>query len=241
MTAILALINKEIKVFLVSPIAYVVTILYLLINSFFFSFVTVNYREADLKGIFVQQNIFFLLFIIPALTMRLFAEEKRSGTLEVLLTKPLSDWQLVLGKYLAVCLMFVLMLAFTLYYPIIIMLFGTPELSVIISGYLGLLLVALLFIAIGIFASSLTQNQILAFVIAFIMIFFFWVIGSVAETEWAAHIPYAKDFFKYLGMQRHFNVFVNGVFDTSHIFYFLSLAFFFLYLTKLKMESRKWD
>jgi len=239
---ILTIITKELKIYLVSPIAYVVTILYLMINSFFFSFTTVNYLESDLRGIFVQQNQFFLLFIIPAITMRLFSEEKRVGTIELLLTQPITEWELVLGKFLSALTLFAMMLAFTLFYPIVITVFGEPELSVIFSGYVGLLLLAGFFIAIGTFASTLTQNQILSFVIAFIIIMTMFVaIGPLADLPFFATVPYAKPVFNYLNATPHFNAFVKGVVDTSHIFYFVSFYFLFLFLAKQKIESRRWN
>ncbi len=241
MRTVLAIVRKELQIYLVSPIAYVVTILYILINSFFFSYITVQHRESDLRGIFINQNIFFLLFLIPAITMRLISEEKRAGTIEVMLTAPVTDWQVVLGKYISAMSMFAMMFVLTVYYPIVLTIFGDPEISVIVSGYIGLFLVASFFIAVGVFSSALTQNQILSFVISFIILFFFWLMGSLGEVHFFRTIPYGRHVMSYLGMSSHFDDFTKGIVDTGHIFYFGSLSFLFLFMAKNRVESRKWS
>ncbi len=182
------------------------------------------------------------LFLIPATTMRLFSEENRNGTLELILTKPLRDWDLVLGKYLSVILIVLLALIPTLYYYFSLWELGIPKGNIdqgaVIGSYIGLLLLSASFAAIGLFCSSLSSNQIIAFLVAVIFCFFIYSgFDSISKlplfTSWDA-------FLINLGIRIHYESISRGVLDTRDLLYFISLSLLFLYLTKLNLERRKW-
>ncbi|MDD5696118.1 MAG: gliding motility-associated ABC transporter substrate-binding protein GldG [Bacteroidales bacterium] len=243
----IALLNKEISSFFNSLIGYVAIIVFLLINSLFLwvfpgDFNILDFGYASLDSLFMIAPFVFL-FLIPAITMRSFAEEKRSGTIEIILTKPLTDFHILFAKYLAGLLLVIFSLLPTLLYVISVYRLGQPVGNLDMGGtwgsYLGLLFLGASFVAIGIFASSLTENQIIAFVVAvllcgfaylgFELIFSFDLFGRFGL------------FIQSLGIQAHYASISRGVIDTRDVVYFLSLIFLFLTLTLLVMESRRWE
>ncbi|MFH1485384.1 MAG: ABC transporter permease subunit [Chloroflexota bacterium] len=231
----LAISGKEVRSYYASPIAYVVTAVFLVITGYFFAFNIVNMQEATIRG-FLYPGSFVLLLLAPILTMRLLAEEQKMGTLELLLTAPVRDVEVVLGKYLASMIIFVVMLALTLYYPLILFIFGDPDPGPIVSGYLGLLLVGAAFMAMGLLASSLSSNQIVAAVIGFGVLLILWVISGAAG--FLTGPP--RDVVNYLALPAHFGDFAIGVIDTKHIIYYLSLSALFLFLAVRFLETRRW-
>lgn len=194
-----------------------------------------NLTEMVLNPLFANMGI-ILLLIMPLLTMRLFSEEKKTGTIELLLTYPVKDIETLLGKLLACILVYVIMLVLSFLYPVMLIIFGRLEWGPILSGYLGLFLMGTSFISLGVLASSLTENQIVSAAISFGMLLFFWVIG------WASEFA-GKTVGKILpkiSLIQHFDNFPKGIIDTQDIVYYLLFIIFFLFLTMRSLEAHRW-
>lgn len=242
----LALYLKEIRSFLSSIIGYVVIIVFLLLNSLFTwvfpgQFNTLENGYANLDTLFIIAPWVFL-FLIPAITMRSFAEEQKNGTIELLLTKPLTELQLVLAKYLAGLTLVIIALIPTLIYYLSVYQLGTPVGNIDSGGtfgsYIGLLFLGSAFVSIGIFASSITQNQIIAFIFALLLCFFFHT-GFDAIAAIPVFSP-IDSFIINLGINEHFIALSRGVIDTRDVIYFIGLTIIFLICTQTKIKSRKW-
>jgi ABC-2 type transport system permease protein len=239
----LALIQREIQSFFGSIIGYLVIAVFLLVNGLFLwvfegPFNILDAGFADLSSFF-QLAPWILLFLIPAVTMRSFSDEKRMGTLELLLTKPLSLIQIVCGKYFGAVILIILALLPTLLYILTISELGNPEgnwdFGSTTGSYMGLLFLSMGYIAIGIFSSTLSENQIVAFIIAVFLCFFMYY-GFEALSALSLFGTYDL-YISRLGMQSHFDSVGRGVLDTRDIVYFISVALFFLGLTVLKLEK----
>lgn len=227
--------RREVGAYFVSPIAYIVMAGFLFIMGILFERSLFYSRQATLRYLF-QNVVFLLIFVAPLLSMRLLAEEQRSGTLELLLTSPVRDWEVVLGKFAAALALFATMLALTLLYPLILLRFGNPDLGPILSGYLGALLMGASMLAIGVFASSLSQNQIVAGVAGMVMLLFLWLTGVLAE---AFGGPFST-FLTNLSLVVHFPDFAKGVIDTKDAIYYLSVTAAGLFLATRSLEARRW-
>jgi ABC-2 type transport system permease protein len=177
-----------------------------------------------------------LLFVMPMITMRTYAEEKRSGTMELLLTSPLTDLQIILGKFLGALTLYSSMLAVTLIYVGVLFVFGNPEWKPIVTAYLGLLLFGGAFISVGMLISSFTRNQIVAGMITFGVFLLLWVI------DWLGNFagPAAEPIINYLSITQHFDDFAKGVIDTKHLIYYVSFITFGLFLTAKSVDSERW-
>jgi ABC-2 type transport system permease protein len=232
----LAIAQRELKSYFVSPVAYVVTAFFLLIAGYLFSLILLQSNEATLR--YLQSNLSVIwLFVTPFLTMRLLAEEQRTGTIELLLTNPVRDAEVVIGKYLGALVFLFFMLAFTLYYPALIyLLSGRPDLGPMAAGYLGIVLQAGAFLAVGLLASSLTENQMISAILSFAILLVLWLADAVSNNLGSP----VKDIFKYLSITQQFNDFPRGIIDTSHVVYFLSLVAACLALTVLSLQTRRW-
>ncbi len=226
---------KELRAYFASPIAYVVIAAFLAIMGFLFWLIVFLSQEASMRGVFSNMAV-TLLFISPALTMRLLAEEQRSGTIELLLTLPVRDWQVVLGKFLASLAVVGVMVALTLYYPLLLIRLGDPDLGPITSGYLGMLLLAASFLAIGLFTSSLSRNQVVAALLAFGAMLILWLI-DIAGRLFGAPV---SDAVVYMSLSDHYFDFIRGVIDTRHIVYYLSVIAIFLFLATQVLQLRRW-
>jgi len=235
MRQILTLAKKEFRSYFDSPVAYVVITLFLLISGWQFSTTMFLANTADLRTLFGIIR-FILLFFIPALSMRLISEEKRLGTIELLMTLPIKDWQLVLGKFLAAYLLIIISILLTLVHYISIASLGDPDFGATIGGYFGLILVVGVYLSIGIFTSSLTQNQIIAFIVSFVIIFAFFMLDKVIFFFPA----FIANLLEYLSTDYHFNNVARGVIDTRNLVYYGSMMFVFLFLAVQSLESRKW-
>ena len=227
--------RKELRSYFNSAVAYVVIVVFLGIVGWFHTNNLFLMNVASLRLLFeVIPPVF--LFVIPAITMRLLSEEKKSGTIELLVTKPLHDAEIVLGKFLAAWALVGIATATTLVYYITIAFLGDIDNGPVIGGYLGLLLMAGVYVAIGLFASSLTENQVVAFILGFVMVFAFYMMDKI--------LPYVPEWLtttvEYLGIDFHFGNIARGVIDTRDIIYFLSVLGFMLYLTVVSLERRKW-
>src|SRR6187402_2788858 len=230
--------RKELNGFFDSLVAYILLIAFLGFSGFFTWLwgSDVFYHKQASLDIFFNVALWSLFFFIPAITMRQFAEERKTGTIELLLTKRLSDRQLVIGKFLACLLLVVIALAFTLPYYISVARLGNVDHGSTITGYLGLILMSSAYIAIGLLASSLTNNQIVAFLIALLAgVVFQFILGSVGsgQTGWIGSL--LTD----LSIPHHFESMSRGVIDTKDVFYFLALTILGLMLTEVVISKRK--
>ena len=266
MKNLLIVCKKELTSYFYSPIAYVVITIFLLVSGYFFfnmvisyaeltrivmsdqynpyvGQIELNFTESIFRPLFANISIIMLL-MMPLLTMRLLAEEKKSGTFELLLTYPLRDIETVLGKFLACLLVFVLMLGLTLIYPLFLssidnsmgMGGGGIEIGPLLSGYLGMLLLGSAFIAFGMLASSLTSNQIVAAVISFGALLLFWLIGFSAYSSEPGLAGILRD----LSILEHFESFSKGTIQSHDVIYYLNFSVFCIFLTLRSLESNKW-
>lgn len=224
---------KEFKDYFISPIAYIVIALFLIVTGWFFFSTFFIYSRADLRDFFALLPIVFSFFI-PAVTMRLFAEERNVGSYETLLTLPVSFTQIALGKFFAATLFSCAMLAPTLFYPVVISFVGDLDLGPVAGGYLGAVFLAGAFCAIGLFASALTRNQIIAFIIGCALCFFLTILNRMLFFM----PPKIVAVFEYIGASSHFSNFSKGILDTRDIIYFVSLIFIFLFSTYLVMQEK---
>lgn len=241
------LFKKEIFSFLNSLIGYIAIVVFLAINGLFLwvfpaGFNVVDFGYASLDNLFVLAPFVFL-FLIPAITMRSFADEKRSGTIETLLTKPITDFQIILAKYLAGFTLVVFSLLPTLIYVFSVYQLGLPKGNLDFGGlwgsYIGLLFLGSAFVAIGLFVSSITDNQIVAFISGMVICGFIYIgFDLIADL---ALLGKANLFIQSLGIQSHYASMSRGVIDTRDVIYFLSLIVAFYLLTKISLESRKWE
>jgi ABC-2 type transport system permease protein len=229
--------KRELDSFFNSLIAYIMLILFLGFSGFFtwlFGSDIFMVGQASLSSFF-SIAYWTLFFFIPALTMRLLAEEKRSGTIELLLTKPVTDRQVVIGKFLSTLLLIGIALLFTLPYVITVAKLGNLDMGAVICGYFGLLLMSGVYISIGLFASSVTQNQIVAFLTALFIGLFFHLIFNVLAGSFTGILG---QIFDYLSMSTHFQSISRGVIDTRDLIYFGTLMVFGLYFAELSLSRR---
>ena len=237
MKNIIAILQKEFKSYFNSPIAYIFIITFILFSNWMFFRTFFLIGQAHLRPLF---SIFpwLFLFLAPSITMRAWAEEKKMGTIEVLMTLPIKDYEVVLGKFFASFFFMITTVILTLPLTFTVYSLGQPETGSIIGGYLGACLMGGAYLAIGLFCSSLTKNQIVAFIISTVSCFVFLIIGEdmVLISAPASLSP----LFSYLGLGAHFDSFSSGVIDCRDIIYFVSAIGFFLFLNTLALESRKW-
>jgi ABC-2 type transport system permease protein len=226
---------KELKTYFLSPIAYVVILFFWFIASFFFYVILYQTQEASLRYVFGNMAV-VILFIVPLITMRLLSEEVRSGTIETLTTDPVTDLDVVLGKYFGVFLFYITLLLPTGIYLAILSWLGNPDWGEVISGYTGLLCLGAFFLSAGILCSSLSKNQIVSGVICLVFLLILWVIGMAAE----GHDSLWAKIVKYISVFDHFEDFTKGVLNTQHISYYLSSTILFLFLTVRNLETRRW-
>ena len=246
--------KKELKTYFSSPIAYVVIAVFMLLVGFFFYSLVwwfnsqsmqmaqnpnyaqqVNINQMVYSPLFHNISI-ILLLMLPLLTMRLFAEEKRIGTEELLFTSPISVNQIILGKYLASLAVLAVMLLLTGLLSLFAFAYGNPEIAPVLVGYLGLFLMGAAFIAVGIFFSSLTENQIVSAILTFGALLLFWILSWAASSTGGVW----KDVLNYLSFFQHFDGITRGILDTADLVYYLSFSFFGLFLTHAVIQSRRW-
>ena len=235
MKNMIVITQKELRAYFTTPVAYVVIAAFLAVMGFFFWLIVSLTREASLRGVFANMAV-TLLFIAPALTMRLLAEEQRSGTIELLLTLPVRDWQVVVGKFLASLAVFAVMLGLTLYYPLLWLRLGNPDLGPIGSGYVGLLLLGGSCLSIGLFTSSLSRNQVVAALLGFGAMLILWVIDIAGGLLGSP----VSDVVTYLSMSQHYFDFVRGIISTKDLTFYLAVMAAFLFLSVQVLQLRRW-
>ena len=228
------IMKRELKANFSGPIAYIVGGLFLIISGvLFFSTFFIN-NSADMRGFFLNLPL-LLSFFVPALTMRIFAEERRLGSIETLMTLPVKEIHVVTGKYLASFFTTLIMIAPTLIYVLTIKLFGSPDIGPIITGYIGTIFLCAAFTAIGIFASSITNNQIIAFFTGFIIC----IVLTMLDVFLILIPTPLVGFFSYLSANIHFDALSRGIIDTRDLLYFISIASLFFVLTVKRCERAK--
>lgn len=237
MSNILTIAGREVKAYFLSPLAYIITGVFAIFIGLAFYISVLGSRQATLSDDFGWMMVLALI-LAPALTMRLFAEENRQGTIELLMTAPVRDWEIVVGKYIAGLLAYVALLIPTLWHVLLLVRYGPPDYGPILSGYLGALLVGAAFIAVGMLTSSLTQNQVVAYLLAMITLLFFWILGGAAGIVGGPGT--VSDLLQFLSLPSHFQDFFNGLIDSQHVLYYVSLAAIAIFLTMRVVESRRW-
>ena len=240
MRTVLAVAWKEIQIYFSSPTAYIVGLIFLAMTGVFFARDVVQtqsnpYPEATLSGFFQGATI-ILILLAPALTMRLLAEEQKLGTIELLLTSPVRDWEVILGKYLASLTFLLVTVAATVYYVVLLVIFADPDPGPMWAGYLGLVLYGATALSIGILASTLTSNQIVAAVVAMGVLLVLYFTDFAAGTLTGLPAAIVQE----IGIKSHFDDFDRGVIDTKHVAYYVIVTAFFLFLTIRALESRRW-
>jgi len=229
--------GKELSSYLSSPMAYIVAAIFLALSGTFFAtyLADINYTDTSITG-FLNAAQFLILLFAAVLTMRLIAEEKKLGTWEFLLTAPVRDIEIILGKFLGSLVMLTGMLMLTLYYPILLVVLGDPDLGPILTSYLGLFLLGSACLSIGIFSSSITANQIVSAVVAGGIIFALWFLGVTGNMVSGP----LGEVLAYLSLSHHFPDFMRGIIDTRAIVYYLSVTALFLYLAMGSIETGRW-
>lgn len=251
MRNLLAIAHKELRSYFSSPMAYIIIGFFALPFGVFFylyldAFVRQGLQMAQMGGPmninqqmirYVLQNAsVIILFIMPMITMRTYSEEKRSGTIELLLTSPVTDLEIILGKFFGALGLYVAMLVVTMLYVAILFVYGNPEWRPLVAAYLGLLLMGGAFLSIGLLISSMTNNQIVAGIISFIVFLMLWIVGWFADTAG----PTMGAVTRYLSITEHFDDFSKGIIDTKHVIYYLSLITLGLFLTAKSVDSERW-
>src|SRR5215467_5124782 len=257
MRNIVAIVERELRAYFISPIAYVVLTIFVFLSGLFFRSILAQVlqmglmsqlqaqqlgpRAMDMPGMitrgFLSTMSVILLFVMPMLTMGLFSEEKKRGTIELLLTAPLTDMQVVLGKFFAAAVFYLILLVSTWIPMAVLYLYGSPASGPILTAYLGLLLYGLAILAIGLFISTLTENQIIAAVLTFGTIMVLWLLNVVATR---AEGSTTRAVLTYMSVLSHLDNFYKGVLVTSHIVFYVSLMLVGLFLTYRSIDSLRW-
>jgi ABC-2 type transport system permease protein len=237
MSNVLAIFKKEFKGYFASPIAYIYLIVYLILSGFLFFRVFFLNGQASLR-LFFDILPWVFLFFIPAVAMRMWAEEKRTGTIEMLMTLPVRDRDAVLGKYIAAFLFVLLSLALTFPLAVIAGTLGKLDPGPLWGGYLGAMLMGAAYLAIGVFISSITRNQIVAYILGVTVIFVLFIMSTDVILFAAPH--FLVPLLEYLGLSTHFDSIGRGVVDSRDLVYYLSLIGFFLFLNVQTVQNRKW-
>lgn len=239
MSNITTMAGREFGAYFLSPIAYAVTAVYLFSTGLAFGLGTFqNGAEASLRSLFEFWIILILVFVLPMLTMRLISEELRSGTIESLMTAPISETEMVLGKFLGAFLFFLVLLASLLIYPILLGMYGPVDIKLLICNYLGLILLGGLYIAVGLFFSACTKHQIVAVLLTFALL----ALATFASHGLAQEVEgWTRVVLQHLSIRTHFFDFVRGMVDLNHVIFFLTTTGLFLFLTVKRVEMRRWQ
>ena len=240
MTDILPLVYKELRYYADSAIAWILGVLFLAVSSvvFFSGQHFIARDEASLRAYF-SFFPFLMMLVLPALTMRSWAEEQRQGTLELLLSLPLPEWKLVFGKFLSPMLLFLILLIITMFVPLTVLPFGNFDIGIIVTEYLGLFFLASTTIAIGLWISSLTMNQVSAYLLSVSLLLALTIVNQVATLS--AMPVWLADTINYLSFSWHVESFIKGLIDSRDIAYFLGLTLLFLFLNERHLTLRKWS
>jgi len=247
----MAIAERELRAYFSSPIAYVVIGIFALLYGYFFYALleyfmrqsmgegaqgqTMNINQMLIGPVLVNSTVIFL-FLFPLITMRTYSEEKRSGTIELLLTSPITDFEIIMGKFFGAMLLYLAMLAVTLLHMGVLFYYGNPEWKPILTGYLGMILMGGCFLSLGLFISSLSKNQIVAAVATFGVFLMLWVINWIGTFMG----PTTQAVLAHLSITDHFDDFSRGIIDTKHLIYYVSFIAFGLFLTMKSVDSERW-
>ena len=235
MTPALVISRREIRTYFNSPVAYIVVPVFVIITGYLFFTQLFLEKQADMRGFFNIMPLLFM-FMIPAITMRLLADEKSSGTLELLITMPVRDWEVVVGKFLAAMALLCTAIGLTLVFAITVKSLGPLDRGPAIGGYLGLVLMGGAYVSIGVMASALTRNSIVSFIVAFAISFALYLLGRLTQ-----FLPQAlQKLVAFLSIDGHFENIGRGVVDSRDVIYYLSVMTVCLLLATLSLESRRW-
>lgn len=235
MTAALAISKREIRTYFNSPVAYIVVTVFMLLSGYLFFNTLFIEKQAEMRGYFGITPMLFS-FIIPAITMRLIAEEKGSGSLELLITMPVRDWEVVVGKFMAAMFFMVVLLGLTLVYAITVSMVGPIDKGPAYGGYFGLLLMAGSYVGIGVMCSAFTKNQIVAFILGFAISFALYLFGRIVQIVPQPLQPIVS----FLSIDGHFESISRGVIDSRDVIYYVSLMVVSLVIATVSLESRRW-
>jgi ABC-2 type transport system permease protein len=252
MRNIAAIAQREVNSYFSSPIAYVLIGFFALLFGWFFYVPLAFFEQQSMQmgmnptqalninqmlvGPTLMNTTVIMLFLFPLITMRTYSEEKRSGTIELLLTSPITDVEIILGKFIGAMLLYAAMLGVTAIHMAILFIYGDPEWKPIVTGYVGLLMMGGCFLSLGLFISSLTKNQIVAAMATFAVFLMLWVINWIGSFVG----PTAQAVLSHLSITDHFDDFARGVIDTKHLVYYLSFIAFGLFLTAKAVDSERW-
>jgi ABC-2 type transport system permease protein len=228
--------KRELYAYLASPIAYLVAAAFLFLCGLFFVGGVVRWNDATLQSMFGSLSI-VLIFVAPVLTMRLMSREQDQGTIELLLTAPVRDWEVVAGKFLASYLFYCSMLLVTGFYVLVLVRFSQPDLGTIGAGYLGLALLGASLLGLGVFTSALTRNQVVAAVLGVVGSVSLWLLDVIS----AVFGPRGQDVISYLTPSGHYYNFMDGIIDTRDVVYYLSFTVIFVFLASRVLEARRWQ
>ena len=227
--------QKELRSYFNSPVAYIVIVVFLVILGWFFTSGLFLANISSLRTVF-ETTPFLLLFFAPAITMRLISEEKKSGTLELLLTKPVKEYEIIVGKFLAAWVLYFFTLLPTFAYYLTVSLLGTLDIGPVIGGYLGLIFVGAVFVAVGVFGSSITENQVVGFIVSFLIVFVLFILDKVLF-----YVPSSfASTLEYLSIDYHFSNISRGVIDSRDLLYYVSAIVFTLLLGTVALQKRRW-
>jgi ABC-2 type transport system permease protein len=251
---VLAIAHKELKGYFTSPIAFVVLGFFAFVFGWFYVSIlgfflqqsmlggqmgmgpqTVNVNQSMIRPVLLNMTVVYL-FVLPLITMRTYSEEKRSGTIELLLTSPVSDFEIIFGKFLGAMALYCAMLAVSMLHIGLLFLYGNPEWKPILTAYLGLVLFGGCFISVGLFISSLTKNQIVSGMITFAVFLMLWVVDWLGQQAG----PRGEAIMSYLSITQHLEDFLKGVIDTKHLVYYVSFIGFGLFLTARSVDTERW-
>lgn len=233
---ILTIYKRELKSYFLSPLAYVLIGFFLLISGYFFATFVLSSQYALMTPVFGNM-IFVFMFISPILTMKLLSEEMKNGTDQLLMTSPLTVTDMVLGKFFASLTVFISALVISFIYPLYLKIYSTPDFGPILTGYIGILLMGAAFLAVGIFASSLSENQLVAGVIGFSLLIIFWIISWLGDVFQGKTKTIAEN----ISLLQRFSNFQNGILNLNDIVFYLSFIIFFIFLTIMVVDKRRWS
>ncbi len=236
MSKILAIMKKDLQTYFFSPVAYIIGVSFLLVCGYLFWVIMVSSKLATLEPL-MYNAAFLLLLASPVLTMRLISEERKSNTMELLLTSPISPGEIIIGKFLACFTVYLLIIFMTFQYPLIMSRFAEKmDLGPVFSGYVGLIMLGAAFISIGLFASSLTENQVVSAMITFAALMFFWIIGWV---KFVLESPLTDGLAK-LSLMERYSEFTKGVIDSGNVIFFIVFTLIWLLIATRVVESDRW-
>ncbi len=231
--------QRELGAYFLSPIAYAVLAMFLFSSGLAFGLGTfTDGGEASLRTLFEFWVILILVFVLPMLTMRLVSDELRVGTIETLMTAPITEIEVVLGKFLGALVFYLILLAAILIYPLLLQFYGHVDAKLLVCNYLGLLLVGALYIAVGLFFSSCTKHQVIAVLLSFALLALMTFASHALAQKFEG---WPRVFLQQISIRSHFNDFVRGMLDLNHVIFFLTTTAFFLFVTVKRLEMRRWQ